>query len=98
VTARPDRPSFAEVWARVHAAGEVHLVSSIQTPYRLTAVTMWDGRKALVAWPRSGRYYVHEDCFGSDTTCQGTRAGGIYNGPVNVWSWFGGKPVRRERA
>jgi len=75
MTARPDRPSFAEVFARVHAAREAQLVSSIGTPYRLTAVVMRDGRMALVAWPASGRYYVHKDCFGAEITCQGTRAG-----------------------
>ena len=81
------RPTFDEVWNRVHAAGEVHLVSSINTPYIVTA-RMSKGRRALICRPRSGQFYVHEDCFGDNLNCSGTRTGGIYNGSPSIWDWY----------
>lgn len=30
---------------------------------------------------------IHPDCWGENLTCQGTRAGGVYNGPYGIYDW-----------
>ncbi len=82
-TARRGR-SFDDVWNCVSAKGGMRVVSSRGTEYRVRAGES-KGRRVLLASPRSGTIYVHADCFGQDITCQGTRAGGIYNGSPSVW-------------
>ena len=76
--------SFDEVWACIRARGAFRVVSSRGTEYQVTAGES-KGRPVLLARPRAGVIYVHEDCFGQDITCQKTRAGGIYNGNPSVW-------------
>jgi hypothetical protein len=44
----------------------------------------------IVGFPRRGRVTIHEDCWGQEITCQGTRAGGIYNGPYSIYDWYRG--------
>lgn len=53
------------------------------------------GGPAIVGYPRIGQVVVHEDCWGDNTTCQGTRAGGIFNGNPSIYDWYAkncGKP------
>jgi uncharacterized protein DUF6308 len=76
---------FEDVWACIQSRGTFVAVSTRGTEYRVTAETNRAGQKVLVARPGSGAVYVHADCFGDDITCQGTRAGGIYNGSPSVW-------------
>lgn len=76
--------SFDEVWSCIRARGGFRTVSSRGTEYQVTAGES-KGRRVLLARPRAGVIYVHEDCFGQDITCQKTRAGGIYNGNPSVW-------------
>ena len=82
------RPSFAEVFERVRRAGEVSVTSSRGTQYLVSAVVARDGRRTLVARPRSGQVRIHEDCWGDELTCQRTRAGGVYNGSPSIYGWF----------
>lgn len=82
------RPSFDEVFDRIRRAGEVSVTSSRATPYRVSAVVARDGRRTLVARPRSGQVRIHEDCWGEELTCQRTRAGGVYNGSPSIYDWF----------
>jgi hypothetical protein len=77
--------SFEDVWGCIQSRGRFVAVSTRGTEYRVTAETNRAGQKVLVARPASGDVYVHADCFGDDITCQGTRAGGIYNGRPSVW-------------
>ena len=42
----------------------------------------------ILAFPKSGRITIHEDCWGKNITCQGTRAGGIYNGLNSIYDWY----------
>lgn len=77
--------SFGDVWACIRSRGTFVAVSTRGTEYRVSAETNRAGLKVLVARPGSGAVYVHADCFGDDITCQGTRAGGIYNGSPSVW-------------
>jgi hypothetical protein len=77
--------SFEEVWDCIRSRGTFVAVSTRGTEYQVTAKMNRAGQKVLVARPGSGAIYVHGDCFGDDTTCQGTRAGGIYNGSPSIW-------------
>jgi hypothetical protein len=58
-------------------------LSSKGTEYRIEAKN-----HKIVAFPKSGRITIHEDCWGKNITCQGTRAGGIYNGPYSIYDWY----------
>jgi hypothetical protein len=69
---------------RVERRGGFLVVSSKDTEYTVLAQVV-KGRKALVAKLPNVAIYVHEDCFGDDFTCQGVRAGGIYNGHPSIW-------------
>ena len=82
------RPSFDDVFDRVRRAGEASVTSSRGTPYLVSAVVSRDGRRTLIARPRSGQVRIHEDCWRDDVTCQRTRAGGIYNGSPSIYDWF----------
>jgi hypothetical protein len=59
-----------------------------RAPQKVSAIVARDGRKTLVARPRSGQVRIHEDCWGDDLTCQRTRAGGVYNSSPSIYDWF----------
>ncbi|MGO9178672.1 MAG: hypothetical protein ACLQHS_05275 [Candidatus Limnocylindrales bacterium] len=88
--ATPGRPSFEEVYDRVRRAGEVRVVSTRGTEYRVTAEVTNAG-PTLIAHPARGQVRIHEDCWGDDLTCQGTRAGGVYHGSPSLFDC----PTRR---
>ena len=75
--------SFSEVYNLLVEMGPGHVESSRGTKYRVEA-----RNGNIIAFPRSGRITVHEDCWGRDITCQKTRAGGIYNGPYSIYDWY----------
>lgn len=83
-----DRPSFEEAYGRLLRAGPANVVSSRGTAYRVTAELERSGRRVLIARPRSSQVRIHEDCWGDDTTCQRTRAGGIYHGSPSIYDWL----------
>ncbi|HUT76271.1 MAG TPA: hypothetical protein VM285_01200, partial [Polyangia bacterium] len=62
--------------------------SSRGTEYRVSAVVARNGRRTLIARPRSGQVRIHDDCWGDDVTCQRTRAGGVNNGSPSIYDWF----------
>jgi hypothetical protein len=76
-------PSFKEVYGLLVRKGPGRAESSKGTVYRIEA-----RNGNIVAFPASGRVTIHEDCWGESLTCQGTRAGGIYNGPYSVYDWY----------
>jgi hypothetical protein len=76
-------PTFAAVYQVLLRKGPGRAVSTRGTVYRIEAK---EGK--IIAFPGSGRITVHEDCWRQNTTCQGTRAGGIYNGPYSIIDWF----------
>jgi hypothetical protein len=84
---RCGRPTFAEVFARLQAAGPATVVSSRGTEYQVTADHS-DAGKVIIGRPGSGQVRIHEDCWGDDITCQRTRAGGIYNGSLSIYDWY----------
>jgi hypothetical protein len=49
-----------------------------------------NGVRTIDAQVRNGGHvYIHSECWGSDLTCQGTRAGGIYNNPPHsIYDWY----------
>lgn len=81
------RRSFDEVYQRLEAVGPATVVSSRGTEYVVKARFSRRGR-VIEAFPGGGRVTMHEDCWGDDTTCQGTRAGGIYNGDPSIYDWY----------
>jgi hypothetical protein len=76
-------PTFAEVYNLLRRRGPGRAESSRGTVYKIEAR---DGN--IVAFPKSSRITVHEDCWMQDETCQGTRSGGIYNGPYSILDWY----------
>jgi len=76
-------PMFAAVYELLLSQGPAHFRSARGTVYRIEA-----RGDRIIAFPKSGRINVHQDCWGHQTTCQGTRAGGIYNGPYSIFDWF----------
>lgn len=76
-------PTFSSVYELLLRKGPGRATSTRGTIYRIEAR---DGK--ILAFPRSGRVTVHEDCWREDITCQGTRAGGIYNGPYSILDWY----------
>ena len=82
------RPTFGDVYRRLHAKGPASVRSSRGTPYIVTADEERTGRRVIIARPQSSQVRVHEDCWGDDVTCQRTRAGGIYNGSPSIFDWY----------
>ena len=80
--------SFAEAFQLLQLKGPTQVISSRETEYTVEAWTMRNGNPAIRARPGSGYIYIHSDCWGKDITCQGTRAGGIYNGKNNIYNWL----------
>mgnify|MGYP001562667701 CR=1 len=76
-------PTFAQVYNALLNFGIGRAISSRGTRYRIEAI---NGN--IVAFPKAGRVTVHKDCWMSNTTCQGTRAGGIYNGQYTIIDWY----------
>lgn len=76
-------PTFSEVYEMLLRKGPGKAISSRQTIYRIEALN-----GDIVAFPRSGRVSIHADCWGVSITCQGTRAGGIYNGTYSIYDWY----------
>ena len=80
--------SFSEAFRILQLNGPARVISSRDTVYTVEAWTMRDGNSAIRARPGSGYIYIHSNCWGKDVTCQGTRAGGIYNGKKNIYTWL----------
>lgn len=76
-------PTFINVYNLLEKKGPAEVVSSRGTQYRVEA-----RNGSIVAFPRSGRVSIHEDCWGMPVTCQGTRAGGVYNGSYSIYDWY----------
>lgn len=80
--------SFSEAFRILQLNGPARVISSRDTVYTVEAWIMRDGNLAIRARPGSGYIYIHSNCWGKDVTCQGTRAGGIYNGKNNIYTWL----------
>lgn len=74
---------FADVYRLLELKGPGRATSSRGTEYRLEAK---NGN--IVAFPRTGSVVIHPDCWLNQLTCQGTRAGGLYNGPYSILAWY----------
>lgn len=81
------RPTFAQVYRCLQTHGPARVVSTRGTPYQVTAEVQ-AGRQTIVGRPRRGAVAIHADCWGGDLTCQGTRAGGIFNGSPSIYDWY----------
>ena len=76
-------PTFSQVYKLLQRKGPGRTVSSRGTEYRVEA-----RNGNIVGFPGSGRVTIHLDCWAEAITCQGTRAGGIYNGPYSINDWY----------
>ncbi len=76
-------PTFKQVYDELLKSGPGKSLSSRGTEYRIEAR---DGN--IVAFPRAGRVTIHEDCWMNNKTCDGTRAGGLYNGSYSIIDWY----------
>jgi hypothetical protein len=75
--------AFRDVYRMLEIKGPGRATSSRGTEYRIEA-----RNGSIVAFPRSGRVTIHRDCWLQSATCQGTRAGGVYNGPYSILDWY----------
>lgn len=86
------KPSFIDVYLKLISKNQAKVVSSKGTQYTVKAGTLTKGRrkgeKAIIANLRSGKIYIHQDCWGQDLTCQGTRASGLYEGNFSLFDWY----------
>ena len=75
--------NFYEMYKMLDKKGPGKAISSRGTVYRIEA-----RNNSIIAFPKSGRITIHDDCWGNSLTCQGTRAGGIYNGSYSIFDWY----------
>lgn len=75
--------TFNEVYNLLLLKESGTTISSRGTEYRIEA-----RNGNIIAFPKSGRITIHEDCWGMNITCKKTRAGGIYNGSYTIYDWY----------
>jgi hypothetical protein len=82
-------PTFDEVYNCLLKNGPGFARGSKGGEYDLYAREI-SGTKTIDAVVRNGGHvFVHADCWESDMTCQGSRAGGIYNNPPDsIYDWY----------
>lgn len=80
-------PTFQQVYDCLRRCGPAHVISSRNTQYTVVAGLVSE-TPTIIGHPRTGRIYVHADCWGQDITCKSTRAGGLYNGPYSIHQWY----------
>ena len=81
------KPTFSQVYECLQNHGPASVTSSRGTSYEVQAEHR-ENQREIVGYPQSGRVVVHEDCWGRDVTCDGTRAGGIFNGSPSIYDWY----------
>jgi hypothetical protein len=81
------QPSFQQVYRCLQQHGPANVTSSRGTLYEVHAEVR-RGQPTIVGYPRAGEVRIHEDCWGLNTTCQRTRAGGIFNGNPSIYDWY----------
>lgn len=82
------QPTFHQVYTCLQRFGPATVISSRGTQYEVHAVDS-SGRPTIVGYlRRGGQVRIHEDCWGSGITCQGTRAGGLLNGNPSLYDWY----------
>jgi len=70
-------PSFNQVYELLQVKGPGEPCQAGEQSTELTP-----RMEVSLAFPRKGRVTIYRDCWGESITCQGTRAGGVYNGPI----------------
>jgi hypothetical protein len=81
------RPTFQQVYSCLQQHGPANVVSS-RGPRYVVHAEVRRGGQLIVGYPRTGEVLIHEDCWGSDKTCKGTRTGGIFNGNPSIYDWY----------
>jgi hypothetical protein len=88
--------TFADMYDCLLKHGPATIVSTDGTPYEVTARPTTKGKNAgvetIIGQLPSGKpndaVRIHEDCWGLDETCSGTRAGGLLNGKPSLYDWY----------
>lgn len=80
-------PTFDQVYACLQKHGPAVVISVRGTKYEVWA-ELRKGRPTIVGYPASSQVVIHDDCWGDSYTCQGTRAGGIFNGDDSIYAWY----------
>lgn len=82
-------PTFDEVYNYLLRYGPGFARGSRGGEYDIYAREI-NGVRTIDAEVRNGGHvYIHSDCWGNETTCQNTRAGGIYNNrPESIYDWY----------
>lgn len=75
--------SFDKVYALLQEKGPGKLKVRNNSKYSIEAR---DGN--IIASPGKRLIIMHEDCWENRETCQGTWAGGIYDGPYSIYDWY----------
>ena len=82
-------PSFDEVYDCLIINGPGYARGSKGGEYNIYAREISRIRTIDAEVKNGGHVYIHEDCWGHNHTCQGTRAGGIYNNcPTSIYDWY----------
>ncbi|MGH4140483.1 hypothetical protein [Clostridium sp.] len=68
---------FNEVYNKLVEKGPTKVISSRGTEYKVEA-----RNGNIIAFPKSGRLTIHEDCWGKAITCRGQELGGYIAGPT----------------
>jgi len=81
------RPTFQQLYDCLKKHGPATVTSSRGTTYKVYAKVS-KNQPVIIGYPRRGEVRIHKDCWGDDITCQGTWAGGIYNGNPSIYDWY----------
>ena len=82
--------TFDDMYDCLFNHGPATVISSDGTPYEVTArPSKSDGRPTIIGRPTpETAVRIHEDCWGQETTCTGTRTGGLLNGSPSLYDWY----------
>jgi len=89
--------SFDKAFRILQSKGPARITSSKGTEYTVYAHIISKGdrigepsiRAVVMNKKNQERYiYVHSDCWCERNTCQSTRAGGLYDGTNNIFTWL----------
>lgn len=82
------RPTFSQMFSCLQQHGPAVVTSSRGTQYQVRAVIDRSDRPTIMGYLTKGQVRIHEDCWGQEITCQGTRAGGLLNGYPSIYDWY----------
>lgn len=76
-------PEFESVYRLLRKAGGCKIKACDGKEYTISAE-----QGNIVLHNRSGRFTVHEDCWGKEKTCKGEKVGFLYTGSNSIINWY----------